>query len=77
MLKYIHIAGKAKRSTSQILLQLLEMRLDNILFWLGKTATIPQTPQLINHKHVLVNGHIVNISSYRCKPQDIITAKDE
>ncbi|WVZ26711.1 hypothetical protein V8G54_000234 (mitochondrion) [Vigna mungo] len=53
------------------------MRLDNILFRLGMAATIPQARQFINHRHVLVNGRIVDIPSYRCKPQDIITAKDE
>ncbi|TKY53124.1 30S ribosomal protein S4 [Spatholobus suberectus] len=77
LLKYVRIAGKAKGSTGQVLLQLLEMRLDNILFRLGMTATIPQARQLISHRHVLVNGRIVDIPSYRCKPQDIITAKDE
>ncbi|RYR52300.1 hypothetical protein Ahy_A06g027234 [Arachis hypogaea] len=44
---------------------------------LGMASTIPQARQLVNHKHVLVNGRIVDIPSYRCKPQDIITAKDE
>ena len=77
LLKYVRIAGKAKGSTGQVLLQLLEMRLDNILFRLGMASTIPQARQLVNHRHVLVNGHIVDIPSYRCKPQDIITAKDE
>ncbi|KAI5650109.1 hypothetical protein M9H77_36114 [Catharanthus roseus] len=65
LLKYVRIAGKAKGSTGQVLLQLLEMRLDNILF------------RLVNHRHILVNGRIVDIPSYRCKPRDIITAKDE
>nr|YP_009138698.1 ribosomal protein S4 [Lathyrus ochroleucus]AIK20992.1 ribosomal protein S4 [Lathyrus ochroleucus]AIK21067.1 ribosomal protein S4 [Lathyrus ochroleucus] len=77
LLKYVRIAGKAKGSTGQVLLQLLEMRLDNILFRLGMAATIPQARQLVNHRHVLVNGRIVDIPSYRCKPEDIITAKDE
>nr|YP_009437881.1 ribosomal protein S4 [Tibetia liangshanensis]ATG33777.1 ribosomal protein S4 [Tibetia liangshanensis] len=77
LLKYVRIAGKAKGSTGQVLLQLLEMRLDNILFRLGMASTIPQARQLVNHRHVLVNGRIVDIPSYRCKPQDIITAKDE
>ena len=40
-------------------------------------STIPQARQLIKHRHVLVNGNIVDIPIYRCKPQDIITAKDE
>jgi len=77
LLKYVRIAGKAKGSTGQVLLQLLEMRLDNILFRLGMAFTISQARQLVNHRHVLVNSRIVDIPSYRCKPQDIITAKDE
>nr|UVF31018.1 ribosomal protein S4 [Genista tridentata subsp. tridentata] len=77
LLKYVRIAGKAKGSTGEVLLQLLEMRLDNILFRLGMASTIPQARQLVNHRHVLLNGRMVNIPSYRCKPQDIITTKDE
>nr|YP_010467493.1 ribosomal protein S4 [Vinca difformis]AWI70121.1 ribosomal protein S4 [Vinca major]UVF29498.1 ribosomal protein S4 [Vinca difformis] len=77
LLKYVRIAGKAKGSTGQVLLQLLEMRLDNILFRLGMATTIPTARQLVNHRHILVNGRIVDIPSYRCKPRDIITAKDE
>ncbi|KAK7813821.1 30s ribosomal protein s4 [Quercus suber] len=62
----------------RVLLQLLEMRLDNILFRLGMALTISQALQLVNHGHILVNGRIVDIpSSYCCKPQDIITARDE
>ncbi|XBI64058.1 hypothetical protein VPH35_044317 [Triticum aestivum] len=59
LLRYVHIAGKAKRSTGQVLLQLLEMRLDNILFRLGMASTIPGARQLVNHRHILVNGHII------------------
>nr|YP_011031368.1 ribosomal protein S4 [Warburgia ugandensis]WQT73300.1 ribosomal protein S4 [Warburgia ugandensis] len=77
LLRYVRIAGKAKGSTGQVLLQLLEMRLDNILFRLGMASTIPGARQLVNHRHILVNGRIVDIPSYRCKPQDIITTKDE
>nr|WOC91477.1 ribosomal protein S4 [Utricularia hispida] len=77
LIKYVRIARKTKGSTGQVLLQLLEMRLDNILFRLGMASTIPAARQLVNHKHILVNGRIVDIPSYRCKPQDIITAKDE
>nr|YP_009253252.1 30S ribosomal protein S4 [Bruinsmia polysperma]ANB78724.1 30S ribosomal protein S4 [Bruinsmia polysperma] len=77
LLKYVRIAGKAKGSTGQVLLQLLEMRLDNILFRLRMASTIPGARQLVNHRHILVNGRIVDIPSYRCKPRDIITARDE
>nr|QFQ43518.1 ribosomal protein S4 [Medinilla assamica] len=74
LLKYVRIAGKAKGSTGRVLLQLLEMRLDNILFRLGMASTIPQARQLVNHRHILVNDHIVDIPSYRCKTHDIITS---
>nr|AHA12841.1 ribosomal protein S4 [Maranta leuconeura] len=77
LLRYVHIAGKAKGSTGQVLLQLLEMRLDNILFRLGMASTIPGARQLVNHRHILVNGCIVDIPSYRCKPRDIITVKEK
>nr|YP_010244357.1 ribosomal protein S4 [Patis racemosa]QTJ27833.1 ribosomal protein S4 [Patis racemosa] len=76
LLRYVHIAGKAKRSTGQVLLQLLEMRLDNILFRLGMASTIPGARQLVNHRHIFFHGRIVNIPSFRCKPRDIITTKD-
>nr|QJF46585.1 ribosomal protein S4 [Zantedeschia elliottiana] len=77
LLRYVHIAGKSKGSAGQVLLQLLEMRLDNILFRLGMASTIPGARQLVNHRHILVNDRIVDIPSYRCKPGDIITTKDK
>nr|YP_008994479.1 ribosomal protein S4 [Hypseocharis bilobata]AGV02909.1 ribosomal protein S4 [Hypseocharis bilobata] len=77
LLKYVRIARKAKGPTGQVLLQLLEMRLDNTLFRLGMASTIPRARQLVNHRHILVNDHIVDIPSYRCKPRDIITAREK
>nr|AUT83679.1 ribosomal protein S4 [Geranium pusillum]AUT83728.1 ribosomal protein S4 [Geranium pyrenaicum] len=77
LLQYARIAEKAKGETGQVLLQLLEMRLDNTLFRLGMASTIPQARQLVNHRHILVNGRMVDIPSYRCKPRDIITARDK
>nr|AUW36739.1 ribosomal protein S4 [Schistomitrium sparei] len=76
LLNYVRIARKAKGSTGQVLLQLLEMRLDNIIFRLGMAPTIPGARQLVNHRHILVNDYIVNIPSYRCKPQDFISIKN-
>lgn len=49
------------------------MRLDNILFRAGFTATIPEARQFINHGHILVNNHKINIPSYACQNQDKIT----
>lgn len=60
-----------------ILLQLLEIRLDNILFRLSMTSTIPQVRQLVNYRHILVNGCIIDILSYRCKLGNIITTRDD
>jgi small subunit ribosomal protein S4 len=77
LLNYVRIARKAKGSTGEILLQLLEMRLDNVIFRLGMAPTIPGARQLVNHRHILVNDCIVDIPSYRCKPQDFITIKNQ
>nr|YP_008082100.1 ribosomal protein S4 [Cunninghamia lanceolata]AGL10946.1 ribosomal protein S4 [Cunninghamia lanceolata]BCK52135.1 ribosomal protein S4 [Cunninghamia lanceolata var. konishii] len=77
LLQYVRIARRAKGSTGQVLLQLLEMRLDNILFRLGMALTIPEARQLVNHRHILVNDRLVDIPSYRCKPQDLISIKDK
>ncbi|KAG6540479.1 hypothetical protein Mapa_018163 [Marchantia paleacea] len=76
LLKYVRIARKAKGSTGQVLLQLLEMRLDNIIFRLGMAPTIPGARQLVNHRHILINNNTVDIPSYNCKPKDVITIKD-
>nr|CAQ52794.1 ribosomal protein S4 [Zelometeorium patulum] len=77
LLNYVRIARKAKGSTGEVLLQLLEMRLDNIIFRLGMAPTIPGARQLVNHRHILVNDCIVDIPSYRCKPQDFVTIKNQ
>jgi small subunit ribosomal protein S4 len=76
LLRYVRLARRAKGSTGQVLLQLLEMRLDNIIFRLGMAPTIPAARQLVNHGHVLVNERLVDIPSFRCKPQDIISIRD-
>nr|ABB53770.1 small ribosomal subunit protein 4 [Garovaglia powellii] len=77
LLNYVRIARKTKGSTGEVSLQLLEMRLDNIIFRLGMAPTIPGARQLVNHRHIFVNDCIVNIPSYRCKPQDVIIVKNE
>ncbi|KAI4997344.1 hypothetical protein ZWY2020_052686, partial [Hordeum vulgare] len=71
-----HYGVTERQLLRYVLLQLLEMCLDNILFRLGMASTIPGSRQLVNHRHILVNGRIVNIPSFRCKPRDIITMKD-
>ena len=54
-------------------MQLLEMRLDNIIFRLGLTLTIPAARQFISHGNVLINSKKVNIPSFQCRPNDIIS----
>jgi small subunit ribosomal protein S4 len=76
LLRYVRKARRAAGSTGQVLLQLLEMRLDNTVFRLGMAPTIPGARQLVNHGHVMVNGRIVDIASYQCKPGDVISVRD-
>ena len=75
LLKNIKLAKKLQGSTGMILLQILEMRLDNIIFRLGLAPTIPASRQLINHRHITINDKILSIPSYQCKPGDIISIK--
>lgn len=76
LLRYVRKARRATGSTGQVLLQLLEMRLDNTIFRLGMAPTIPAARQLVNHGHVLINGKEVNIASYQCRPGEVITVRD-
>jgi small subunit ribosomal protein S4 len=72
LLRYVRKARRASGSTGQVLLQLLEMRLDNTIFRLGMAPTIPAARQLVSHGHVTVNGQRVNIPSYQCRPGELI-----
>ena len=76
LIRYVRQARSAKNSTGEVLLQLLEMRLDNIVFRLGLAPTIPAARQLINHGHFLVNNKKVDIPSYQCKQNDKITVSN-
>nr|AYC64120.1 ribosomal protein S4 [Johnson-sea-linkia profunda] len=71
--KYVRNAQKQKKSTGEILLKNLEMRLDNIVFRCGFTSTLPAARQLITHGHVFLNGKKRTRPSIPCKPQDSIT----
>ena len=70
-------AEKLKGETGTNMLQLLESRLDNVVFRLGFAPTGPSARQLVSHKHFLVNGIIVNIPSYVLKSGDKITVRDK
>jgi len=73
--KYYREAARRKGVTGTILLQILESRLDNVLFKAGFGITRKQTRQIVNHGHVLVNGKKVDIPSYLVKAGDVITIK--
>ncbi|MCP6758070.1 MAG: 30S ribosomal protein S4 [Fischerella sp. CENA71] len=76
LLRYVRKARRVTGSTGQVLLQLLEMRLDNTVFRLGMAPTIPAARQLVNHGHVTINGRVVNIPSYQCRPGELIAVRN-
>jgi small subunit ribosomal protein S4 len=75
-MRYVRKARSISGSTGQVLLQLLEMRLDNTIFRLGMAGTIAAARQLVNHGHVTVNGRVVDIASYQCRPGDVVGVRD-
>lgn len=68
-------ANRQKGATGENLIRLLEARLDNTVYRMGIAPTRPAARQLVSHKHIMVNGNIVNIPSYRLKPGDVIELK--
>jgi len=71
--RYFRQAVKAKGMTGTALLQLLERRLDNVVFRMGFASSRAQARQLVTHGHIMVNGHKVDIASYSVRPGDVIT----
>lgn len=76
LLNYVKKSRKKKGSSGKLLLTLLEMRLDNLVYRSGFAPTIIAAKQLITHGHVLLNRKRVNIPSYSCKPNDVITPRN-
>lgn len=75
LFNYVKKARRAPDSSGDVLLRLLEMRLDNIVYRLGMAPTIAAARQLINHGHILVNDERVSFPSYQCKLLDQIKLK--
>ncbi len=75
--KYFNIANRKKEATGEALLQILETRLDNVIYRMGLAETRPQARQLVNHGHVLVNSKRVTIPSFNVKIGDIVQLKDK
>ena len=73
---YYKEASRLKGSTGENLLQLLETRLDNVVYRMGFGSTRAEARQLVNHKSILVNGEIVNIPSYVVSPEDVVSVRE-
>jgi small subunit ribosomal protein S4 len=70
-------AARTKGITGEVLLQLLESRLDNVVYRLGMAPSRPSARQIVLHKHVTVNGEVVNIPSYHVKPGDVVCVREK
>ena len=70
-------ASRMKGITGEILLQLLESRLDNIVYRLGIAPTRPAARQLVLHRHITVDGKVVNIPSYKVEPGQIVAVREK
>jgi len=71
--RYVDKASKTRGNTGEMLLSLLERRLDNVIFRLGFAPTRASARQLVSHGHVLIDGKRVNIPSYQVKSGDTMT----
>ena len=75
--KTFELASKKKGVTGLILLQLIESRLDNVVYRLGIAPTRNAARQLVNHRHIVVNGKILNIPSYLVKVGDVVGVREK
>lgn len=74
---YYKEAARLKGATGENLLQLLESRLDNVVYRMGFGATRSEARQIVSHKAILVNGQTVNIASYQVKAGDVVTVREK
>ena len=74
---YYKEAARVKGNTGENLLQLLEGRLDNVVYRMGFGTTRAESRQLVSHKAILVNGQVVNIPSFRVSVDDVITIREK
>jgi len=75
--RYFRKASKRRGVTGDYLLQILETRLDNVVYRLGFATSRSQARQLVGHRHFLVNGKMVDIPSYTVRPGDMIQVKEK
>lgn len=69
-------ANRQQGVTGEVLMQLLELRLDNFVFRAGLASTRDQARQFVTHKHILVNGELLNVPSHRLRPGDVVTVRE-
>ncbi|MBU3071549.1 30S ribosomal protein S4 [Aestuariicella sp. G3-2] len=74
---YYKEAARRKGATGEVLLQLLEQRLDNVVYRMGFGATRAESRQLVSHKSISVNGQTVNIASYQVKAGDVVAVREK
>ena len=74
---YYELATKKNGVTGEMLLQILESRLDNVVYRLGLANTRREARQIVNHGHITVNGSKVDIPSYLVKPGDVISVREK
>ena len=77
LVAYYKEAKRKTGATGSLLLELLEARLDCVVYRLGFASTIPAARQIINHGHVLVNNRLVDIASFVCRKGDLISIRDK
>ena len=75
--KYFAEAERRKGSTGENLLQILESRLDNVVYRMGYGSTRAESRQLVSHKAIVVNGEVVNIPSYQVKAGDVVSVREK
>ena len=75
--RYFAEASRRKGATGELLLQLLESRLDNVVYRMGFGSTRAEARQLVSHKAILVNGEVVNIPSFQVKVGDTVSVREK
>ena len=75
--RYFAEADRRKGSTGELLLQLLESRLDNVVYRMGFASTRAEARQLVSHKAIMVNGQVVNIPSFQVKAGDVVAIREK
>lgn len=75
--RYFDIATRKKGITGEVLLQILESRLDNVVYRLGLANTRDGARQLVSHRHILVNNKVVNIPSFIVNPGDVVAVREK